>query len=178
MQFFKNFKEFAVRGTVVDMAIGVIVGTAFVKIVDSFVSDIIMPPIGLVLGHVNFSNLYINLSGGHYKTLADAKEAGAVTINYGLFIDSIIHFAIVAFATYFAILQVNRIKKAPAVSMSSKECPVCFSNIPVRAIRCPLCTSDIEETKPTDKKKPEPVVNKLEEEPIRNTRKIKINIKA
>jgi large conductance mechanosensitive channel len=139
--FFKNFREFAVRGTVVEMGIGVIVGTAFVKVVDSFVSDIIMPPLGLILGKVDFANLYMNLSGGYYRTVADAKEAGAVTINYGLFIESLLHFGIVAFATYLTILQINRMKKTPGDSFSSKECPFCISSIPKRAKRCPNCTS-------------------------------------
>ncbi|WP_407691409.1 large conductance mechanosensitive channel protein MscL [Robertmurraya mangrovi] len=129
------------------MAIGVIVGTAFVKIVDSFVTDIIMPPIGLVLGKVDFSNLYINLSGGRFQSLTEAKEAGAVTVNYGLFLETIIHFGIVAFATYFTILQVNRMKKVPIESMSSKECPYCLSNIPIRAIKCLNCTMDLHEDK-------------------------------
>lgn len=141
IKFFKNFREFAIRGNVVDMGIGVVVGTAFSKIVDSLVTDIIMPPIGLLLGKVNFSNLYINLSGGHYRTLIEAREAGAVTINYGVFIDSILHFSLVALATYFTIVQINRLRRAPAESLTTKECPYCFVNIPSRALKCPQCTS-------------------------------------
>jgi large conductance mechanosensitive channel len=151
IQFLKNFKEFAIRGNVVDMGIGVVIGTAFSRIVDSLVSDIIMPPIGLMLGKVNFSNLHINLSGGHFRTLDDAKEAGAVTINYGVFLDSILHFALIALATYFTIVQINRLRRAPAESLTTKECPHCFVNIPSRALRCPQCTTILStEDKPTE----------------------------
>lgn len=144
MKIMKEFREFAVKGNVVDMGIGVIIGTAFGKIVDSLVSDILMPPIGLVLGKVDFSHLYINLSGQHFKSLSEAKEAGAATINYGHFFNSVIHFTIVAFATFITIRQVNRLRNLPFESLTAKECPFCFSNIPTRAIRCPNCTSVIE----------------------------------
>lgn len=169
--FLKNFREFAVRGTVVDMAIGVIVGTAFLKVVESLVTDIVMPPVGLVLGRVDFSNLYITLSGTHYRSLIEAKEAGAVTVNYGMFIDSIIHFAIVTFAAYFTILQINRIKKAPVEAISSKECPYCFISIPTRAVKCPKCTSVLvtepkeEETKEKKMKKQKEPVEETPEKP-------------
>lgn len=153
INFIKNFREFAIRGNVVDMGIGVVVGTAFSKIVDSLVSDIIMPPIGLMLGKVNFSNLHINLSGGHYRTLDEAKEAGAVTINYGVFLDSILHFALIALATYFTIVQINRLRRAPAESLKTKECPYCFVTIPSRALKCPQCTTNLDgEDKPAQKK--------------------------
>lgn len=147
MKFFQDFKEFAIRGNVVDMGIGVILGTAFGQIVDSLVKDILMPPIGLLLGQVDFSNLYINLSGENYKTLAAAKEAGVATINYGLFFNTIIHFTIVGFATFATVHQINRIRKVP-IDVTSKECPYCFSNIPTRAKRCPQCTTIIEEEVP------------------------------
>lgn len=181
-KFLKDFKEFAVRGSVVDMGIGVVVGTAFVKIVDSLVSDIIMPPIGLVLGKVNFSNLYINLSGGHYRSLVEAKEAGAVTINYGVFIDSIIHFAIVALATYFTIVQINRIRRAPAESLTTKECPYCFRSIPTRAVRCPQCTTILNDEEKLDEQEGHKKVGDEHEKtpPITNTehRRVKINLKS
>lgn len=125
------------------MAIGVIVGTAFVKVVDSFVKDIITPPLGLILGRVNFTNMYISLTGKTYKTLAEAKAAGAITINYGLFIGTIIDFAIISLATYFVLLQIGRLKNAPVVSIPIKECPFCLANIPAKAIRCPHCTSHL-----------------------------------
>lgn len=131
------------RGTVVEMAIGVIVGTAFVKVVDSFVKDIITPPLGLILGRVNFTNMYFSLTGKTYTTLAEAKEAGAITINYGVFIGTIIDFAIISLATYFVLLQIGRIKNAPVVSIPIKECPFCLANIPAQAIRCPQCTSHL-----------------------------------
>ena len=181
-KFLKDFKEFAVRGNVVDMGIGVVVGTAFVKIVDSLVSDIIMPPIGLVLGKVNFSNLYINLSGGHYRSLVEAKEAGAVTINYGVFIDSIIHFAIVALATYFTIVQINRIRRAPAEPLTTKECPYCFRSIPTRAVRCPQCTTILTDVKNMDEQEEINIVESANDKkpPIHNKdhRRIKINLKS
>ncbi|MDG5787450.1 large conductance mechanosensitive channel protein MscL [Evansella sp. AB-P1] len=145
MTFFKGFKEFAVRGNVVDMGIGVIIGAAFGKIVNSFVSDVLMPPLGLFLGKVNFSNLYVNLSGGNYNTLSEAEEAGAATINYGLFLESIIHFVIIAFAAYLIIIQMNKLRRVSMESTRTKTCPYCYSDIPSRALRCPKCTSGIDE---------------------------------
>ncbi|MGM0901148.1 MAG: large conductance mechanosensitive channel protein MscL [Bacillota bacterium] len=184
INFLKNFKEFAVRGNVVDMGIGVVVGTAFSKIVDSLVSDIIMPPIGLMLGKVNFSNLHINLSGGHYHTLDEAKEAGAVTINYGVFLDSILHFALITLATYFTIVQINRLRRAPAESLTTKECPYCFVNIPSRALRCPQCTTSLDgedklaQKKASHQSKPE---NGNQEKRsiigVANSHQVKVNIK-
>jgi large conductance mechanosensitive channel len=149
MKFFQDFREFAVRGNVIDMGIGVIIGTAFGKIVDSLVSDIIMPPIGLMLGSVDFSNLFINLTNKDVHTVIEAREVGAATINYGLFINTIIHFIIVAFATYIVIRQINRMKKAPIESITKKECPHCFTSIPTLAKRCPNCTTHLDEIMPS-----------------------------
>jgi large conductance mechanosensitive channel len=140
----KEFKEFAMRGNVVDMAVGIIIGAAFGRIITSLVSDIVMPPIGLVLGRVDFSNLFLNLSGKPYDTLAAAKAAGAVTVNYGMFLNSVIDFLIVAFVIFLLIRQINRWNKpAPSAAPTTKDCPYCFSAIPVRATRCPDCTSQI-----------------------------------
>jgi large conductance mechanosensitive channel len=141
----KEFKEFAMRGNVVDMAVGIIIGAAFGKIVTSFVSDILMPPLGLILGKVDFSNLFINLTGKSYATLAEAKAAGAATLNVGLFINTVIDFILVAFAIFLLVKQVNRLNRqpeAPAGTMT-KECLFCLSTIPVKATRCPHCTSEL-----------------------------------
>lgn len=142
----KEFKEFAMRGNVLDMAIGIIIGVAFGKIISSFVNDILMPPIGLLLGRVDFSNLFINLSGVPYASLAEAKAAGAPTINYGVFLNTVLDFVIVAFAVFLVIRQINRLRRqpepAPAVP-TTKECPYCFSVISIRATRCPHCTSEV-----------------------------------
>jgi large conductance mechanosensitive channel len=145
----KEFKEFALRGNVVDLAIGIIIGGAFGKIVSSFVSDILMPPIGLLLGNVDFSSLFINLSGGRYESLAAAQEAGAATINYGLFISTVIDFVIVAFAIFLLVRQVNRLQRKEEeepTEPTTKECPYCLSEIPIGATRCPHCTSELEAT--------------------------------
>jgi large conductance mechanosensitive channel len=140
----KEFKEFALRGNVLDLAIGVIIGGAFGKIVTSLVNDIIMPPIGLLLGKVDFSKLYINLSGKSYPSLADAQAAGAATINYGAFLNTVIDFVIVAFVIFLLVREVNRIKRKPApAEPASRECPYCFSQISVKASRCPNCTSEV-----------------------------------
>lgn len=155
---FKEFKKFAMRGNVVDMAVGIIVGGAFGTIVKSLVSDVIMPPIGLLLGGVDFSNLFIVLKSkegllgkdglriGSFKTLADAQAAGAVTLNYGLFLNAVISFIIVAFSVFLLIKGLNKLhreKEAPAAAPTTKECPFCFSNIAIKATRCPNCTSDL-----------------------------------
>ena len=143
---FKEFKEFAMRGNVLDMAVGIVIGAAFGKIITSFVNDILMPPIGVVLGHVDFANMYFALSGAHYPKLADAKAAGVVTINYGLFINTIIDFLLVAVAVFLLIKQVNRMKRPPTPSVAepaTKECAYCFSPIPIKAVRCPQCTSQL-----------------------------------
>lgn len=146
----KEFRDFAMRGNVVDMAVGIIIGAAFGSIVGSLVNDVIMPPIGLLLGNVDFSNLFIVLregtAAGPYASLAAAKAAGAVTINYGAFVNTIISFLIVAFAVFLLIKNINRLKKtepAPAAAPTTKECPFCASTIPIKAKRCPLCTSQL-----------------------------------
>ena len=140
----KEFKAFAMRGNVLDMAIGIIIGAAFGKIVSSFVADILMPPIGLPFGRLDFSSLFINLSGQAFPTVAAANAAGAPTINYGIFISTVIDFIIVAFVIFLLIRQVNRMKRpeAPAAPMT-KDCPYCLSKIPVKATRCAQCTSDV-----------------------------------
>lgn len=140
----KEFKEFAMRGNVLDMAVGIIIGAAFGKIVTSLVNDILMPPFGLVLGKMDFSNLFLNISGISYPSLAAAKAAGAATINYGIFINNVIDFLIVAFVIFLLIRQVNRWNKpAPAAAPPTKDCPYCASAIPLKATRCPLCTSEL-----------------------------------
>lgn len=140
----KEFKEFAIRGNVIDLAIGIIIGGAFGKIVDSLVKDVIMPPVGMIMGKVNFASLFINLSGTPYQTLEEAKKAGAATLNYGIFISTIVDFLIMAFVVFLMVKQINRMKKeAPAPAPDSRECPFCFSKIPLRATRCPACTSDL-----------------------------------
>lgn len=138
---FKEFTKFAMRGNVLDLAIGIIIGAAFGKIVSSFVSDILMPVIGLLLGKVDFANLFFNLSGTNYPTIAAAKAAGAATLNYGLFINAIVDFVIVAFAIFLIVMQVNRICAKPKDIPTTKECPHCFSSINIKALRCPNCTS-------------------------------------
>ncbi len=139
-----DFKTFVMRGNVVDLAVGVIIGGAFGKIVASFTSDVLMPPLGMALGKVDFTNLFINLSGGNYATLTDAKKAGAVTINYGVFTNTILDFIIVAFAIFLLIKQINRLNKpAPAAAPTTKDCPFCASAIPLAAVRCPQCTSEL-----------------------------------
>ena len=141
---FKEFKDFIARGNVMDMAVGVIIGAAFGKIVGSAVEDILMPPIGLLLGKVDFSNLFINLSGGDFASLKAAKEAGAATLNYGLFINTIINFLIVALFIFLVVKQLNRLKRPePAAAPTTKDCPKCFTAVNVKATKCPACTSDI-----------------------------------
>ena len=140
---FKEFKEFAMRGNVLDLAIGLILGAAFGAIVTSFVNDILMPPIGLALGKVDFTNLFIDLSGKGFATLAEAKAAGAPTVNIGVFLNAVINFLIVAFAIFLLVRQINRMKTQPQATPTSKPCPFCFSVIPVQATRCPNCTSTL-----------------------------------
>jgi large conductance mechanosensitive channel len=140
----KEFKAFAMRGNVLDMAVGIIIGAAFGRIITSLVSDIIMPPLGLALGRVNFSDLFLNISGKSYATLAEAQKAGAATINYGIFLNTCIDFLIVAFAIFLLVRQVNRWNKpAPAAAPTTKSCPYCATDIPIAATRCPHCTSEI-----------------------------------
>jgi len=141
----KEFKQFIMRGNVVDLAVGVVIGAAFGKIVTSFVEDILMPPIGLGLGKVDFSNLFINLSTKDYPSVAAAKAAGAATLNYGIFLNNILNFLIVAFAVFLVIKQVNRLHEpAPAAAApTTKDCPHCLSAIPVQAMKCAHCTADL-----------------------------------
>ena len=140
----KEFKEFAMRGNVLDMAVGIIIGAAFGQIVTSFVQDVLMPPIGRLLGHVDFSNLFVNLSGTHYPTIAAAKAAGAATLNYGLFLNTIINFLIVAFAVFLLVRQVNRLAPKPALApAATRDCPYCLSAIPMKATKCAHCTSEL-----------------------------------
>src|SRR5512139_1742751 len=147
----KEFKEFVMRGNVVDMAVGIIIGAAFGTIINSLVADVIMPPIGLLLGNVDFSNLFIVLKEGAkapppYESLTAAKAAGATSINYGIFINTIITFLIVAFAVFLLIRNINRLRQqeeAPPAVPTTKECSYCFSAIPIKATRCPHCTSDL-----------------------------------
>ena len=147
---FKEFKEFAMKGNVLDMAVGIIIGAAFGAIITSFVSDVIMPPIGLLLGNVDFSSLFVVLKEGKipapYVTLADAKAAGAVTMNYGLFFNTIVSFLIIAFAIFMVVKSVNRMKReeqAPPPAPATKDCPFCLSAVPIKAVKCGHCTSEL-----------------------------------
>jgi large conductance mechanosensitive channel len=142
----KEFKEFVLRGSVIDLAIGIIIGAAFSAIVTSFVNDILMPPIGMLLGGVDFTDLFISLDGSEYASLAAAQEAGAATINYGLFINAVISFLIIALVLFLIIRQVNRMRateeEAPA-EPTTKECPYCRMEVAIKASRCPHCTSEL-----------------------------------
>ncbi|GAC1660531.1 MAG: large conductance mechanosensitive channel protein MscL [Candidatus Acidiferrum sp.] len=142
---FKDFKQFATRGNVIDLAVGVIIGAAFGRVISSLVEDIIMPPVGRLLGHVDFSNLFISLNGIAYPTLAAAKAAAAPTINYGVFLNTVVAFLIVAFVVFLLVQQVNRwtTKPAPAAAPSTKDCPQCAMPIPVAAKRCGHCTTQL-----------------------------------
>jgi large conductance mechanosensitive channel len=146
----KEFREFAVRGNVVDMAVGIIIGTAFGAIVSTMVSDVIMPPIGLLIGGVDFSDLFVTLrqggTPGPYGTLAAAQAAGAVTLNYGVFINKVVNFVIVAFAVFMLVKAINRLRRqheAPPAQPTTRPCPRCLSAIPLKATRCPHCTSEL-----------------------------------
>jgi large conductance mechanosensitive channel len=150
MGFVKEFREFAVRGNVVDMAVGIIIGGAFGTVVKSFVDDVMMPPLGVLVGNVDFSNMKVVLrqgsTPGPYETLAAARDAGAVTLNIGLFFNAVVSFAIVAFAVFVLVRAINRLKRkeeAPAPAPTTKDCPFCASPIPLKASRCPLCTSEL-----------------------------------
>jgi large conductance mechanosensitive channel len=143
---FKEFKEFAMKGNVLDMAVGIIIGAAFGKIVSSFVADVLMPPLGLLMGGVDFTNKFLTLKGGVFGTLDAAQNAGAVTMNYGLFLNTVINFLIVAFAIFLMVKQVNRLKRQPEAAPAppgTKDCPYCLSAVPVKATRCAHCTSDL-----------------------------------
>ncbi|MBC7235420.1 MAG: large conductance mechanosensitive channel protein MscL [Chloroflexi bacterium] len=140
----QEFKKFVMRGNVIDLAVGIIIGGAFREVVNSLVNDILMPPIGLLLARVDFNNLFIPLSGGRYTTLAEAQQAGAATINYGRFINSIIDFLIIGVVIFFLVRWVNRLareKPAPPSAPTTKACPFCYTMIPIQASRCPNCTS-------------------------------------
>jgi len=142
----KDFREFIQRGSVIDLAVGVVIGGAFGKIVTSFVNDILMPPIGLLLGRVDFADLFISLSGQPYATLEEAQAAGAATVNYGLFINTVIDFLIVSLMIFLMVRQINRMRRqqeVPPEEPTTKECPHCLSAIPLKATRCPFCTSDL-----------------------------------
>ena len=143
-----EFKKFALRGNLVDLATGIVIGAAFTTVVSSFVADILMPPIGLALGRVDFQNLFVNLSGRQFESVAAAKAAGAATLNYGIFINQVINFLIVAFVVFLLIRQINRMNErlygpATPAPVTTRECPFCVSAIPVKARRCPHCTSEI-----------------------------------
>ncbi len=144
----KDFREFALKGNVIDLAVGVIIGAAFGKITTSLVNDVIMPPLGLLLGEVDFSNLYINLSGKSYASLSEAKAAGAPIVAYGAFINTVIEFTIIAFAIYIMVRQINRLRtilgsQDPPPAPSEKTCPKCLSTIPIQATKCRACTADL-----------------------------------
>ena len=138
---FKEFRDFAARGNVIDLAVGVIIGAAFGKVVTSAVNDLIMPPIGMALGRVDFSNLFVALNGGSYASVAEAKTAGAPTFNYGLFLNTCLEFLIVAFAVFLLVKQVNRLKGPPVID--TRDCPFCVSKMSIKATRCPACTSEV-----------------------------------
>ena len=139
---FKEFKEFAVRGNVLDMSIGIIIGAAFGKIVTSLVNDILMPPLGLLLGRINFANLFVNLSDRNFASVEEAKRAGVATINYGLFINTVIDFLLVSFTIFMIVRQINRFQRKED-NKKTKNCPYCEMSIPVNAARCPYCTSTL-----------------------------------
>ena len=144
MKIIDEFKQFAVKGSVVDMAIGIVIGAAFSTVVKSMVDDIMTPPFGRILGGVDFSNLFINLSPGSYSSLAAAKQAGAATVNYGLFINNIISFIIVAFSLFLVVKMMNKLKTAPSSEPNTKLCPHCQSTISIKATRCAFCTSQLQ----------------------------------
>lgn len=140
----KEFKEFALKGNMLDLAIGIIIGAAFGTVVKSLVEDVIMPPIGLLLGNVNFSDLYVNLSGQQYPSLAAATAAGAPVMRYGNFLNQIISFVVVAFAVFMIVKVINRLRREKVEEPTEKCCPFCCSDIPIAATRCPQCTSELE----------------------------------
>ena len=150
---FQEFKEFAMKGNVVDMAVGIIIGAAFTSVVSSLVADIIMPPVGLLLGNVDFANLFLVMKEGKfpgpYNSLAAAKASGAVTFNFGVFINSIISFLIVSFAVFLLVRNINKARRQeapPPAAPNAKECPYCLSTVPLKAVRCAYCTSDLKTT--------------------------------
>jgi large conductance mechanosensitive channel len=139
-----EFKTFIIRGNMIDLAVGIVIGAAFTTVVNSFVTDLLMPPIGLLLGRVDFNNLFITLGGGSYPTIAAAKAAGVPTFNYGVFINNVINLVIVGFAVFIVVKQVNRLRgPEPVAAPTTKECPACAMTIPLKARRCPHCTSEV-----------------------------------
>ena len=138
-----EFKTFIIRGNMVDLAVGLVIGAAFTTVVNSFVNDLLMPPIGLLLGKVDFGNLFVTLGGGSYPTIAAAKAAGVPTLNYGLFINNLINLVIVGFVVFLVVKQVNRVRGPAPAAPATRECPACTSAISLRARRCPFCTSDV-----------------------------------
>ncbi len=139
----REFKEFAMRGSMLDLAIGIVLGASFGRIITSVVNDILMPPIGLMLGGLDFANLFIALKGGPYPSVAAAKAAGAPTINYGVFLNTVVDFVLVAVVLFLVIKQVNRMRRRPDVTPTTKPCPFCLSTVSLNAVRCPYCTSDL-----------------------------------
>jgi large conductance mechanosensitive channel len=139
----REFKEFAMRGSMLDLAIGIVLGAAFGRIITSVVNDILMPPIGLMLGGLDFANLFIALKGGPYPSVAAAKAAGAPTINYGIFLNTVVDFVLVAAVLFLVVKQVNRMRRQPDATPTTKPCPFCLSTVPLKAVRCPYCTSDL-----------------------------------
>jgi large conductance mechanosensitive channel len=139
-----EFRTFIIRGNMIDLAVGIVIGVAFTTVVNSFVNDLLMPPIGLLLGKVDFANLFVSLGGGSFPTVAAAKAAGVPTLNYGLFINNVINLLIVGFVVFMVVKQVNRMRgPEPVAAPTTRECPMCASAIPRRARRCPLCTSEV-----------------------------------
>jgi large conductance mechanosensitive channel len=144
MSFISEFKQFAIKGNMIDMAVGIIMGAAFGKIVGSLVQDVLMPPLGKLLGNVDFKQLYINLGDKTFDTLEAAEKAGAPVLKYGLFLNNVVDFLIIAFAVFMLVRAINRVKKAPPpADPTMKDCPYCLSNIPIKATRCPHCTSEL-----------------------------------
>ena len=150
MRIFKEFREFAVKGNVVDLAVGVIIGAAFTGVVNSLVNDVISPLLSLLTGRLNFSNLFITISGAHYNTIAEAKAAGVATVNYGLFLNNVINFLIVGFVVFLFVKEINKLKRTPPKpEENTKLCPFCQSMVPIKATRCPHCTSELNVTNQT-----------------------------
>ncbi len=157
-----EFRQFTMKGSAVDMGVGVVLGAAFSGFIDSLVKDILLPPIGILYSKMNFENLHITLNGKHYSSLADAKEAGAVTVNYGLFITATVRFMIMLFVVFLVIRQINRWKKPhqhPLDAMTKKECPFCCTPIPTQAIICPNCSSSLKEESDNSKRRSRPILN-------------------
>ncbi len=142
----KEFKEFAMRGSLLDLAMGIVLGAAFGRIITSFVNDILMPPVGLLLGGLDFASLFITLRGGPFPSVAAAKAAGAPTINYGIFLNAVIDFVVVAFVLFLVVRQINRMRREPVAAPNTRPCPFCLSTIPLGALRCPYCTSELKAT--------------------------------